>query len=138
MGCVFCISTFSFAQSAEDSVKQVVTGLFKAAYEADSAAVITFFWPDAAVHTVLPGRLRLEKPEQLASAFGRLRKGQLDEQIRFGSIHIDAYLASVWIPYRLYFDGKFIHCGVDAIQLVRINGLWKIAHLIDTRRKDCD
>lgn len=129
---------FSKAQTAEDSVKQVVTKLFKAALDADSASVMDCFWPEAIVQTVLPDQIKNEGPNAIASAYGKLKKGQLDEQIVFKSIHTDSYLASVWTPYRLYVNGKFIHCGADSFQLIRRNGVWKISHLIDTRRKNCD
>ena len=35
-----------------------------------------------------------------------------------------------------YYKGQFLHCGVDSWQLVRLNGVWKIQYLIDTRRKE--
>lgn len=129
---------FSNAQTTQDSVKQVVIQLFKAAYDADSASVMECFWSDAIVQTPLKDRIKNDGPSIIASAFGKLRKGQLDEKIVFEFVHIDSYLASVWTPYRLYVDGKFIHCGVDSFQLIRKNGSWKISHLIDTRRKNCD
>lgn len=129
---------FSIAQTTQDSVKQVITGLFKAALDADSVAVLNCFWNDAIIQTPTPSRIKNETPISLASAFGKLEKGQLDERIVFGSIQIDSYLASVWTPYRLYLNGKFIHCGADSFQLIRRNGIWKISHLIDTRRQDCD
>ncbi|MEY3436938.1 MAG: hypothetical protein ACK4V4_04030 [Sphingobacteriales bacterium] len=131
-------ATISNAQTAEDSVKQVISNLFKAAFEADSLAVVSCFWDQAIIQSPNVTNIKNESPNSLASTFGKLRKGQLDERIEFGFIHIDRYLASVWTPYRLYIDGKFIHCGVDSFQLIRRNGVWKISHLIDTRRKDCD
>lgn len=136
---VFLLSGFfTKAQTTEDSIKQVVSQLFKAALEADSAAVSACFWPDAVIQSVGPNNIRAEDAPALASAFGKLKKGQLDERIVFRAIQIDSYLASVWTPYRLYVNGKFIHCGADSFQLIKRNGIWKIAHLIDTRRKDCD
>jgi hypothetical protein len=50
-------------------------------------------------------------------------------------IRIDASLAIVWAPYEFYYKGKYSHKGVDSFQLVRVNGVWKIQYLIDTRRK---
>lgn len=129
---------FSKAQTTEDSVKKVVVNLFKAALDADSAAVMDCFWPEAIVQSITPDKIRFEPAASIASAFGKLKKGQLDERIEFGAVHIDSYLASVWTPYRLYVDGKFIHCGADSFQIVKRKGVWKISHLIDTRRKNCD
>ncbi|HLO82956.1 MAG TPA: nuclear transport factor 2 family protein [Chitinophagaceae bacterium] len=127
-----------FAQSTEDSVKATVNRLFKAMNDADSAGVVNVFAQDAVIHSMGKTAVKGEKVEEFGSSIKKLKKGQLDERIEFGAVHIDANLASVWTPYRLYFDGKFIHCGADSFQLVRFGGEWKISYLIDTRRKDCD
>lgn len=126
------------AQTAQDSVKSVITSLFKAMNDADSAGVVNVFAPGAVIHGLGKGGVKLEKVEEFGTSIKRLKKGQLDERIQFEAIHIDANLAAVWTPYRLYFDGKFMHCGADSFQLIRIDGVWKIVYLIDTRRKDCD
>jgi hypothetical protein len=44
-------------------------------------------------------------------------------------VHISGPLAVVWVPYDLYLDGEWSHCGVDVITLLRIAGDWKIASL---------
>jgi hypothetical protein len=106
--------------------------------EADSAGVVNVFAGGAVIHGITKTGVKAEKVEEFGASMKRLKKGQLDERIEFGAVHIDANMASVWTPYRLYFDGKFIHCGADSFQLVRTDGEWKIVYLIDTRRKDCD
>jgi hypothetical protein len=126
------------AQTAGDSVKQVIDRLFRAMNDADSAGVVNVFAPGAVIHGITKTGVKAEKVEEFGASMKRLKKGQLDERIEFGAVHIDANMASVWTPYRLYFDGKFIHCGADSFQLVRTDGEWKIVYLIDTRRKDCD
>jgi hypothetical protein len=50
-------------------------------------------------------------------------------------VKADGALAVAWTPYKFYYKGNFSHCGIDSYQLVRINGIWKIQYLIDTRRK---
>ena len=42
---------------------------------------------------------------------------------------ISGPLAVVWLPYDIYVDGGWSHCGVDVATLVRIEGDWKIASL---------
>jgi hypothetical protein len=106
--------------------------------DADSAGVMHVFAAEAVIHGITKTGVKAEKVEEFGSSMNRLKKGQLDERIEFGAVHIDANMASVWTPYRLFFDGKFIHCGADSFQLVRIGGDWKIVYLIDTRRKNCD
>ena len=34
----------------------------------------------------------------------------------------------LWAPYYFYIDGVFSHCGTDAIDLVEVDGQWKIAN----------
>ena len=131
------ISICNFAQSAEDSVKQTINRMFQGMKEADSAMVVNTFYSSAVLQTITKDGVKPDSYQEFGSSMKRLKKGQLDERITYGAIHIDGSLASVWTPYRLYFDGKFIHCGANSFQLVRVAGEWKIVHLIDTRRKDC-
>jgi hypothetical protein len=59
-----------------------------------------------------------------------------DERLTKIDVSIDDNLAIAWTPYQFYIDDVFSHCGVNAIQLVKIDKVWKIIHLVDTRRKD--
>lgn len=59
-----------------------------------------------------------------------------DERIEFTQVPVDANLASVWPPYQFYPGRTFSHCGYDSLQLAKLAGGWKIAHVIDTRRKE--
>lgn len=51
-------------------------------------------------------------------------------------IQIDDNMAHVWAPYGFWYNNEFSHCGVNSIQLVKLDGKWKIVYLIDTRRKE--
>lgn len=136
---IFCfLGPGVFAQSAEDSVKQTVNRLFTAMSEGDSAGVVSVFAEGAVLQTIAKDGVQKDSYFDFGSSIGKLKKGRLDERISYGAIHIDGLLASVWTPYRLYVDGNFIHCGANSFQLARISGAWKIVHLIDTRRKDCN
>ena len=76
-----------------------------------------------------------ESVSEFADFVSKQPKGAADERIVYDVIKIDGALAMVWAPYKFYFNGVFSHCGVDAFQLVKLNGEWKIQYLIDTRRK---
>ena len=41
-------------------------------------------------------------------------------------------VAMVWMPYDLYLDGKWSHCGVDVFTLMKQGGRWRVASLIYT------
>ncbi len=63
---------------------------------------------------------------------------RIEERIKSYDLKVDGPMAQVWTPYEFYVNGKFSHCGVNAFQLGKVKGRWKILYLIDTRRKtDC-
>jgi hypothetical protein len=129
------------AQSTEDSVKTAVNNMFAAMKNADSAGLKNVFSETAVLQTISRTKegetmVRTEVISEFISFVGKSTKGDADEQISFGAVHIDGALAGVWTPYQFYYKGKFSHCGVNSFQLVRIKGQWKIQYIIDTRRKE--
>jgi len=135
---------YSNAQSTEDSVKNVVNGLFEGMMKSDASLLKQAFADSAILQTIVTTKegkthIRNENVNDFAVSISKLPKGAADERITFETIRIDGALATVWCPYKFYYNGQFSHCGVDAFQLVRLNGEWKIQYLIDTRRKSpCD
>lgn len=132
---------YSSAQTAEDSVKAAVTQMFTAMRNSDSVSLVNLFSETAVLQTINRNKegkiiVRSENVSGFGANISKLPKGDADERITFGAVHIDGPMASVWTPYEFYFKGNFSHCGVNSFQLVRINGEWKIQYIIDTRRKD--
>ena len=128
------------AQNAEDSVKAVVNNLFTAMKNSDSLLLKTCFADKSILQTITKNKegvisVKDESLHEFASSISTQPKGSLDEQIVFDVVKIDGPLAIAWTPYNFYYNGKFLHCGVNSFQLVRIGGEWKIQYLIDTRRK---
>jgi hypothetical protein len=135
------LSSLTKAQTPEDSVKAVVNQLFNAMRTVDGAMLKDAFADSAILQTIAQRRtdgvvfIRNEKVSDFVNSISRAKKDSLDEQITFETVKIDGPLASVWTPYKFYYAGKFLHCGVNSFQLVRLNGRWKIQFLIDTRRR---
>jgi hypothetical protein len=133
-------SSSTYAQTTEDSVKAVVNDLFKAMKSADAVLLKTVFADSAILQTIVNTKagktiIRNEEVSGFIDFVSKQTAGAADERISFGSVKIDGDLASVWTPYKFYFNGNFSHCGVNSFQLVRLNKEWKIQFLIDTRRK---
>lgn len=129
------------AQSSEDSVKAVINQLFTSMRNADSMGVVNCFSEKNILQTIVRDKDgNISARSELLSNFGRsiagLQKNAADERIEFETIKIDGPLASVWTPYKFYFNGNFSHCGVNSFQLLREKNGWKIHYLIDTRRKE--
>ena len=80
--------------------------------------------------------VRTEKIEEFITAVTQPHPEVYDERITYDAIKIDAALAIAWTPYKFYVGSTFSHCGVNSFQLVKLDGVWRIQYIIDTRRKD--
>ena len=138
--CLFFMALHARAQSAEDSVKAVINELFAAMKNADSKTLLTSFTDSAILQTIAEKSgsvsVQTENIKQFADFISTQKQGDADERITFNVVKTDGPLAIAWTPYKFYYKGQFNHCGTDSYQLVRINGVWKIQYIIDTRRKD--
>lgn len=127
---------FANAQTAQDSVKSVINKLFSAMKSSDAASLKECFADSAILQTIARnGKIRNESVTAFISQISTLPKDSADERISFETIKVDDGLAIAWTPYQFFYAGKFSHCGVNSFQLVRLNGLWRIQYLIDTRRR---
>jgi hypothetical protein len=129
------------AASAEtQAIKQTVTQFFDGMRRGDSIMVRRTLAPGAVLHAISQkeGRtaLQIESTNDFLKAVGTPHSEVWDERVQFERVLIDANLASVWAPYEFYRGSKFSHCGYDSFQLVKLADGWKIAHIIDTRRKE--
>lgn len=131
----------TFAQTANDAVKQTVNDMFKAMRTGDSTLLRSTFAKGVVFHSVENKKdgttaLATEDPNDFIKAIGTPHNGVWDERIVIADIKIDGDLASVWASYKFYLDDKFSHCGVDVFQLMKTAAGWKIIYIVDTRRKD--
>jgi hypothetical protein len=144
---VFILLTFisfnSFAQTAEENVRETINKMFFGMKNVDTEMLKNSFADSVIFQTIQSKNgeviIKNENMDEFISFVGTQEKNALDEQITFGVVKVDGPLAIVWTPYKFYYNGKFTHCGVNSFQLVLMNGKWKIQYLIDTRRKEgCD
>lgn len=145
------INFFSYSQensisntNEETLVRQTIDLLFEGMREGDSSKVSSVFHSNARLLTCYIDRNNnLRNSEDKLSDFlvavGTPHEEIWNEQITSVSVVIDMHLAQVWTTYKFYLDEQFIHCGVNAFQLVKDVSGWKIMHLIDTRKtNECD
>lgn len=135
------VFTSARAQTAEDSVKAVISNLFTAMKNADGAMLKNCFSDSAVLQTIAKNRagamVVMTTPVQnFADQISKSVPGALDERISFETVKIDGPLAIAWTPYVFHYNGMISHCGTNSFQLVRFDGLWKIQYIIDTRRRD--
>jgi hypothetical protein len=146
--CLLIILTISglksLAQNDESAVKAVINNLFEGMRKTDTALLRSTFTSQPILQTVARNRegkvsIRSENLDSFVVSIARPRKEVLDERISFETVRIDGDLAAAWTPYKFYIGDHFSHCGVNSFQLVKLDGVWKIQYLIDTRRRQgCD
>lgn len=125
----------------EAEVKETIHQLFKGMYNGDSSLVHSVFHSSNRLMTCYIDKngmeqLAEENLQDFLDAVGSPHKEIWDERITFTSVLVDLHLAQVWTEYEFYLNNEFSHCGVNAFQLVKENGHWKIIQLIDTRKHD--
>ena len=138
---VFCVTPPLPAQTAPDrpAILAVITRLFDGMRRGDSAMVRSAFHPRASLTTAVvrqgKATVTFDDVETFLRAVGTPHDSVWDERITNEVVHQDGTLAVVWTDYRFYVGDRFSHCGVDAFQLAKEDGEWKITALADTRRK---
>lgn len=65
------------------------------------------------------------REEERASKFD----GRITERGFAPTVLVSGPLAVVWMPYDLYINGTWSHCGVDAFTMYKVAGHWQIATL---------
>ncbi|HOY79938.1 MAG TPA: hypothetical protein PLN33_19150 [Hyphomonadaceae bacterium] len=48
------------------------------------------------------------------------------------TVQVRGLMAHVWAPYELRDNGEQVHCGIDAFQLIHLDGAWRVASILST------
>lgn len=119
----------------EDQIKAVILKTFSAMKSVDSVALKSCFTSNAMLHIsqVKPeGNTLREVPAAKFIHNVMTRKpGDMDERVlSWGPILIDQEIATAWVPYEFYLNGKFSHKGVDVFLLVKTGNEYRIKTLL--------
>jgi hypothetical protein len=134
--------SFAHAQKAEKKeVRKVIDNLFDGMRKGDSSQVRKTFLPQATLNTSFvdskgEAKLHRDSITSFLNAIGTPHTEIWDERLLSCEIQIDGNLAAVWTKYAFYADNVYSHEGVNAFQLVKVAGTWKILIITDTRRKN--
>ena len=117
----------AIAQSGDQraAVLAVVDSALAAVSRADQAAFADLMIPEAVVMPTQAGQyFVLTREEIRAQKFPPFIERGFDPVVQ-----MSGPLASVWLPYDLYIDGKWSHCGVDQFTLLWTGETWRIAFM---------
>ena len=126
--------------SDEDQIKAVILKTFSAMKSVDSVALKSCFTSNAMLHIsqVKPeGNTLREVPAAKFIQNVMTRKpGDMDERVlSWGPILVDHEMATAWVPYEFYLNGKFTHKGVDVFLLLKMGDEFKIQTLMYNMQK---
>jgi len=119
------------AQSAdaEKAVIAIADSALAAITRGDAVAFTDLMIPEAMLYpTSTRGgatvyRVRTREAQRTASLSGVVERGFTPWARVSGGV------AVVWMPYDLYVNGEWSHCGADIFTLVKSAGVWRIASM---------
>ena len=132
---------FSLSISAQEKeVKQSISVFFEGLQSADTLKIQSVCHKEMKLQSNMEkntiGNLSFETNEEFYKSIASIPKNlKIEERILDYKIQIDNSMAQVWTPYEFYIDGKLSHIGTNSFTLLLENNIWKIVHIIDTRRK---
>ena len=126
------------AQSADhDAAYAVITRLFDGMRARDTASMRAAFAPGASLTSVSASGVRNDAIDAWIASVASAPAGLvLDERLGARVVQVSGDLASVWVDYWFFAGERFSHCGVDAFVLARLNGMWRIVSVADTRQRE--
>lgn len=125
------VSLIKAADTADEkAVVSTVQKLLDAMASHDGAAIRAAALPDARIVAANAEKDTVSSStfEEFATRIGG-STSQLLERMWNPKVMTSSHVAMLWAEYDLHRDGKFHHCGVDVVGLVKTAEGWKISSL---------
>jgi hypothetical protein len=122
-------TVFSQASEAEKSVIAIADSALAAITRGDAKGLTdlmireAMLYPTATREGVTTVRVRTREAQRGAAISGVVERGFSPRAMVSGGV------AMVWMPYDLYLNGAWSHCGADVFTLVKSGNAWRIASL---------
>jgi hypothetical protein len=114
------------------AVVAAVQGTFDAMAAHDGAAIRALMLESAQISSVRgDGTVSSMTVEQFATRIGASKDGILERMWK-PVVLVSGRLATVWVEYDFHRGGKFSHCGVDAVHLLKTAAGWRLASIAYT------
>jgi hypothetical protein len=122
------------AQTPRDTVIAVVNEFFRAMTARDTATLARVQVPGAMHYSVrkLDTLQYFERSARTWLQGFATSRDTFVERMWNPTVLVHGPLASLWAPYDIYRNGKFVHCGVDAFTLIRTKVGWQITSVAYT------
>jgi len=135
----FGLSIGVFAQE-EKAIKQSISVFFEGLQTSDTLKIQSVCHKEMKLQSITEkntvGGLSYQSNSDFYKSVAAIPKNvKIEERLLSYNIQIDGTMANVWTPYEFYINEKLSHIGVNSFTLLLENNIWKIVHIIDTRRK---
>jgi Domain of unknown function (DUF4440) len=139
-GCALSRRTGAPAREAAE-LAAVAQAFFDAVAMRDSAAIRALFTPNARIIAIWDDSGSPAYDDLGVAGFASeiaTGDGPLIARMWNPEVRVSGRLATLWTRYDLHRRWEFSHCGVDAFQMVRVDGGWRITALSFTgQTEDC-
>lgn len=130
---VTSISNAAGTAEEKAAVNELLNNVFDAMRAGDDETLKTLILEDTKLDRISPDQpVTRGVSADWIGWVGTLSPGQADEQIFDVEINVEGPLATAWAPFTIAIDGELKSCGVNHFTLVKTDGEWKVAYLIDT------
>lgn len=122
------------AQTPDEIAAIAAADSLLAALSRDDKAGIARFTTDSAIvgYSAMRGGAERVRVHSWAEVIAQPSAVHIVERGFGATARVQDRLAHVWMPYDIYIDGKWSHCGVDAFTLLKVAGRWKTVALFYT------
>jgi len=134
------------ADEESAAVREAVEAFFTAMSDGDRAAMEALIIDEGMGFALRPdgsqsaGRPLAALVRDIAGSDGETVERIWDAEVHVAELpgENSAAMATLWAPYDFWLDGDFHHCGIDAFQLIKAGGDWRIANVVYTAHsEDC-
>ena len=144
---LFCFaSLYSYSQDSftDADAQNVINTFFEGFHKGDTLIMKSVMADAMVMQTAFNDKEGGEKvstgnaKDFIMAIARRPENAKWDERLLDYKVEIDGNLAHVWTPYQFWLNGTLLHCGANSFTLAKTVKGWKIIHIIDSRRKDCE
>lgn len=149
--CFFSLPNTTFSQSAlkieradEREIRATIDLFFEGLYDGNLNKMERAVWEEASLVSTFVNKkgqeqTRTSTMKDFLEGASKPRDDKWNEKIWDLEIESEGRLAQAIMEYAFFLNDTFVHCGANAMQLIKMDGQWKIVALADTRMKnDCD
>lgn len=129
------------ANAQQSEIENTVKTFFTGFHAKDTVKIKSVCHDKMMLQSIIEGqkgaKLVDEKATEFYKSFSTFPADmKFEEKILSYKVEVDGAMAHAWTPYEFYINGKLSHSGVNAFTFFKENNVWKIIHIIDTRRKN--